>query len=245
MTYASPHQAAIRNPGQAIALPVVFFDDFVTGGKGTTIAHKFATTADAAEWLQTVDNSGTVVVTDAAPGGVITLNPGTGAADFISLQLNGEAFALAAGKQLVFEIRFKLDDADDAKWYVGLASTDVTGTVAGPILDGTNDSIGFRNTEGNTYNIFMLCEDDTTETSTDTTKDLANDTYVILRFEAFGTDRVEFFVDGERVGVVKTNLPDSGAALTPTIEISSTTGTTATTMMVDYIFVQQDRIART
>lgn len=235
MTYASPHQAAIRNPGQSVALPVVFFDDFVTGGTGTTVAHKFGTTANTAEWLATLTATGAVQIADAAPGGWITFS-GASASDAASCQLNGEAFTMAAGKNIVFEVRIKASDADDQKFFFGLASTDTT------IIAGCNDSIGFRNTAGNTADIHYVVEDDTNETTADSTKDLANATFVILRFEVFGLDRVEFFVDGERVAVVKTNLPDAGTALTPTFEIINTTG--GDTLDIDYIFVQQDRIVR-
>lgn len=240
--YSAPQFPTVFSPGQyGPATHVMFFDDFITGGKGTTIAHKFATTADAAEWLQTVDNSGTVVITDAQPGGVITMNPGTGAADFISLQLNGESFAVRNNKKMWFTARFALDDADDAKWFIGLASTDVTGSTAGPIIDGTNDSIGFCNYVGSTADIYYTIEDDTTATTTDSTYDLSDSTFVEVGFFLNGRSYIEMYVNGNRVVKTATNIPDTNAAVTPTIEVSSTTGTTATSMLVDYIGVVMER----
>ena len=239
--YASPFLAPTQNPGQSVPMPVTFFDDFIAGGQGTTIANKFATTADAGEWLKTVDNSGTSVISDAEHGGVLTLNPGTAAANFLSIQLNGEAFALAANRKIIWEARLKISDVDDGNFFAGLASTDVTGTVIGPILDGVNDSIGFRNVLGNTATFLYVVEDDTNETTGTAYTAATDDTFMVLRFEVDGTDRVRFYVDGALVGTVKTNLPDSGAALTPTFEIASPTGTTATVMEIDYILVIADR----
>lgn len=232
----------VYSPGQfGIASHVMFHEDFVTGGKGTTIAHKFATTADAAEWLQTVDNSGTVVITDAQPGGVITMNPGTSALDFISLQLNGESFAVRNNKKMWFGARFALDDADDAMWCIGMASTDTTGSTRGPILDGTNDFLGFANLVGTTADIYYSIEDDTTATTTDTGYDLADSTFVDVGFFLNGRSYIEMYVNGNRVVKTATNIPDNNAAVTPTIEVSSTTGTTATSMLVDYIYCIMER----
>jgi hypothetical protein len=246
MSYSAPALPAVFSPGQyGMAQHVIFHEDFVTGGKGTTIAHKFATTADAAEWLQVVDNSGTVVITDAQPGGVITMNPGTGALDFISLQLNGESFAVRNNKKMWFNCRIALDDADDAMWCIGLSRTDVTGTTKGPILDSIiaaeGDFIGFGNVVGTTADIYYIIEDDTSQTKTDSTYDLSDSTFVELGFFLNGRSYIEMYVNGNRVVKTATNIPDNNAAVTPTIEVCSTTGTTATSMLVDYITVIMER----
>ena len=74
MAYSLSGNPTVYSPGQyGMPTYVVYEDDFVLGGKGTTIAGKFATTADAAEWLQTVDNSGTCVIDDANPGATRTM----------------------------------------------------------------------------------------------------------------------------------------------------------------------------
>lgn len=234
--YASPFLPPTQHPGQHMPMPIVFQDDFVTGGTGTTVGGKFATTANAAQWLNSTDNSGTCIISDAEPGGVLALTPGTSANDYVSIQLNGEAFALAAGRTIMWEARLKISDVDDAKFFVGLASTDAsTSATAGPVLDGTNDSIGFRNVLGNTATFLYVVEDDTSETTGTAYTGAADDTFMVLRFEVQGLDQVRFYVNGDLVATVKTGLPDSGAALTPTFEIGSPTGTTATVMEIDYI----------
>lgn len=240
--YASPFLPPTVNPGQSVPMPVTYFDDFVAGGTGTTVGGKFATTANAAEWLNSTDNSGTCIISDAEPGGVLALTPGTSANDYVSIQLNGEAFALAANRKIIWESRLKISDVDDAKFFVGLASTDAsTSATAGPVLDGTNDSIGFRNVLGNTATFLYVVEDDTSETTGTAYTAAADDTFITLRFEVDGTSQVRFYVNGAIVATIKTGLPDSGAALTPTFEIGSPTGTTATVMEIDYFLIIADR----
>lgn len=230
-------------PGEPLQIGVEFFDDFVTGGQGTTVGHKFATDADAAEWLVTADNGGSNVISDAEPGGVLTITPGTGANDFRSLQLNGEAFATRSStpRRIIFEARVKTNDADDIKFFVGLATTDATGNTAGPILDGATASIGFRNTAGNAAAFDYVCESASTETTAPTGKSLADDVFTILRFEVHDRDRVDFFVNGKLVATAKSNIPLETEYLTPTLEVGSPTGTTATNLKVDYVYVYMDR----
>lgn len=239
---ASPFLAPTQNPGQSVPIPVTFFDDFIAGGTGTTSGAKFATSANAAEWLNSTDNSGTCVIADAAHGGWLTLTPGTSANDYVSIQLNGEAYSPAADRKIIFEARIKISDVDDAKFFIGLATTDAsTSATAGPVLDGTTDSIGFRNSAGNTATFQYIVEDDTTETTGTAYTGAADDTAMTLRFELDGTEQARFYVNGALVGTVKSGLIDSGAALTLTFEIGSPTGTTATTMSIDYVLTVADR----
>lgn len=239
--YSSGRLAPTQHPGQSVEAPVEFWDDFVTGGTGTTVGGKFATTANAAQWLNSTDNGGTCIISDAEHGGVVALTPGTSANDYVSCQLNGEAFVTAANRKIIFETRIKSNDTDDLKFFVGLATTDAgTSATAGPVLDGTNDSIGFRNVLGNTAAFLYIVEDDTSET-TGAAGSLTDDTFTILRFELDGTSMARFYVNGALVGKVTTGLIDAGVALTPTLEVGSPTGTTATFLEVDYVLVIADR----
>lgn len=210
-----------------------FFDDFVVGG--TT--GKFSSTADVGQWLLTTDNSGTVTIADAAPDGVARSTPGTSANDFNSIQMNGEAWTVNASRDIYFATRIRTNDADDIKFYIGLGSTDVTGTTAGPLLDGTNNSICFRNTAGNTTSFTCVTEDDTTETVTSAVGDLADSVWKELAFVVRGTSRVEFYVDNVLVATHTTNLPDAGDGLTLSFEVGSPTGTTATYLDIDYVYI--------
>ena len=234
MALSIPFLPPVSKAGAPLDMPFVFFDDF---GEFPSVG----TGDNAATWRNSTDNSGTVLLGDVAAGAIV-LTPGSSATDYVSIQKVGACIYMDANKDIVYKARIRLDDADDAKWFVGLAAADdaATGSTAAPVLDGNNDTIGFRNTAGNTADIYYVVEDDATETTADTTKDLADATFVDLAFEVRGTSSVTFYVNGEQVGKSSTNLPDASTALTPYFEVSST-GTGSTAMTIDYILVSQDR----
>jgi hypothetical protein len=208
---------------------VEFFDDFITTGTSA----KFGA-ADVADWLFTTENSGTVLGLDATPDGAVRLLCGAAANDFSSIQLNGESFALNANRKIYFRTRIRTNDSDDIKFFCGLASTDVTGTTLGPILDGVNNSIGFRNVLGNTTAFLSVTEDDTTET-TNAASVMADNTWIELSFIVNGTSSVEFYVNDALTATHYTNLPDSGDALTLTFEVCATTASDR--LDIDYVYV--------
>lgn len=224
-----------------------FYDDFLTAGYAADLAlanesnpaAKFSEVADAGDWLVTRDVAPTIVVADSEPGGVLLVTTGGSAGDFASCQLNGTSFAVNADKDIVFEARVKFDDGNDTQWFIGLASADVTGTTLGPILDGTNDSIGFRQPGATDVDIDYVVEDDTTETTADTGVDIVDDTFLVLTFIVTSTTNVRFLIDGNFIADVTTNLPDAGAALTPTFEVSGPTANS--TIEIDYIYCSQVR----
>ena len=224
--------------GQPIVTEYGFFDHFIAGS-GAEDGNKFSSSADKGEWLCTIGGtSPTIVVSDAEEGGVVTIYPGTQAADDAQLQLNGETFIINTETETWFECKFKVPDADDHQWFVGLAATDTT------VITAVNDSIGFRNLIGTTADIYTIVEDDTTETLTDTAVDLSNDTFVTVQFHIYRRDFVEFAVL-DNIGAVKyasgrvtTNIPDNNAALTLTMAVRSTTASANSglaSLEVDYI----------
>lgn len=219
----------------------IFFDDFFTAGyNGEASSAKFSETADDCQWNVTkvdaaTDNGETIVISDAEVGGVLALTTNDADNDALNIQLNGEAFAVTANKRIDFEARFKVTDVSEADWFIGLASTS-TGQL---VLAGVNDSIGFQCPDS-TGDIDTVLEDDTSDTGADSTKDLADDTFVTCRFEINGTSSVTFWIDGVFISTATTGLIDAGAALTPSIEIRND-GAAANTIEVDYIMVAQDR----
>ena len=229
---------ALVGPGHGLQLDVVYFDDFFAAYQTGDNVGKFSRTADQGEWLMTDDVDGTAVIKDDDPGGVLRLTTGSNANDFVSCQHNGEAWKVADGKDIYFEIRMKLGDSDDTRWFVGLATTDVTGTTIGPILDGATESIGFRQNTDTGVDIYALTEDNSTETETDTGINVADNTYVTLGFHVQGNSRIRYYVDGAEKAVHTTNIPD-GDAVTLTMELHSPTA--SSTLDVDYIYCTQVR----
>lgn len=233
--------------GQLIDRDPEFFDDFMVAGycpdaalaNESDPAAKFSEVADRGEWLVTRDAAPTIVVADDEPGGVLVITTGANAGDFVSCQLNGEAFKVAANKDIIFEARVKFDDADDTRWFIGLATTDVTGSTLGPILDGTTERIGFQqNASDRAVDIVAVTEDNSTETTSDTGVDLEDDTFVTLTFHVKGNQRVDYYVNGNLKASHTTNIPD-GDAVTLTMEVHSPTA--SSTLEVDYIYAAQKR----
>lgn len=246
MNFGSPFLAPIAKAGGACPIPVIYFDDFVEGRSYTpdnqliaSAQGKFSELANMGDWLVTILDSGAgsnevIRISDDAAGGHLTLTNGNADDDYMNLQMNGEAWKLATGKPLIFEIRLKGDDIDLFDWFVGLAITDTD------VLGGVTDRLGFECADAS-GDIDCVTEKDSTETNTDSGKDLADDTFVTLRFETTDTSLVRFFVNGEQVAKHATNIPDN-EAMTPTIQIRAAHNSSKT-MTVDYILVMQDRSA--
>jgi len=135
-------------------------------------------------------------------------------------------------------MRVKFDDANDTRWFVGLATEDVAGTTLGPILDGVVESIGFRQTTATGVDIFALTEDASTETTTDTGDNVADDTYVVLAFHVLSNTAVKYYVNGIERATHTTNIPD-GNEMTLSFEVQSPTA--SSTIEIDYILCAQTR----
>ena len=98
----------------------IYFDDCHTGG--VAVGSVFSRAADQGDWLVTDDVDATITIVDDEPGGVLRIVNNVDALDQIQLQLNGEAFKVAVGKDIIFEARLKVDDADDVRWGFGSAT---------------------------------------------------------------------------------------------------------------------------
>jgi hypothetical protein len=233
-------------PGQGIDRDPEYFNDFQTAfycpnlglpGESNPAA-EFSEVADRGVWLVTRDAAPTIVVEDAAAGGILRITTGSSAADFCSCQMNGQPWVVASNKDIYFCCRMAVDDADDTRWFIGLAAADVSGSTLGPILDGVSESLGFRQTVATGVDIFALTEDGNNETTTDTGIDMANDTFVELAFWVQSNSRVLYYVNGNLKATHATNIPN-GDDLTLTMEVQSPTASSQ--LRVDYLFCAQAR----
>lgn len=236
---------------------VVFFDDFVDGlgftANNPAIASsqgKFSELANMGEWLVTVIDGGTdsgeiIICSDDAPGGVLTVTSNDADDDSVEAQVNGEIWALASGRDIVFECRLSVGDVDASDWMVGLSITDTTSLAV------TSDFIGFGNS-ANTADVYCGNGKDAAvipfgggaaTTRTDTGTDLSDGTvstnFVTLRFEVTGTSEIRYFVDGVEVATHTTNLPDN-EAMTATIGVRAAAAA-AKSIYVDYVYVAATR----
>jgi uncharacterized protein YcnI len=245
LPYGIPYQPPVGSPDQSLAMPIIFFDDFIVGGTldadQPTVASsqnpKFSELADHSEWLCTcVDSDGDdnhVVGINDVYGGELVCTTNPDILDNNNCQLNGAGFKWSSGKSGVFEIRMKITDVSTANWFVGLAVPDTD------ILTAVADRIGFECPD-NTGDIDAVSEKNATQSSTDTTSNLADGTYVTLRVEWDGANnRARFYVDGSLKATHTSNNPDD-VAMSPAFQVfNSAEGTN--TMTIDYILVMQDR----
>lgn len=192
------------------------------------------TTGDPTAWSMTVVEAGsgnTTVTSGNISGGAMLITTDNADNDGANLQLNGESFKLASGVPVYFGTRFKINDATQSDFFIGLAITDTD------ILGGVTDRIGFESLDGSNAVAFLL-EKDSTETNAAAVTTLTDDTFVELEFHYDGASRVEAFVNGTSVSVpALTNLPND-EELRVTVQFLA--GAAAIkTMTVDWIRVIQ------
>lgn len=241
-SFDSTPTAGVASPALAAPKGFRIFDDFTEVGTGTTSGSKFATSADAATWLNSTDNGGTTLAVDGFHGGAVRLLPGTAAGDYVSIQMNGRPIVLGSEANIKMATRVRFLEANDKKFFFGLATTTAsTSATVAPVLDGVNDTIGFRQLTTTTTSLDAVTEDDTNETTTTGLGTLAALTWVELAIEIDGLTAVRFYINGALVATHTTNIPDSGVSLTPTFEIGSPTGTTSTYLDIDYLLITGDR----
>lgn len=248
--------------GQIInGLDYEFFDDFLAGGYGTTAGHKFASSANVAEWLYTAigGSTPTFIISDGERGGVVAAATGATTDNHgLEAQLNGEAYEVARDKDIYWEMRFKSQNAvANFDWVAGLATTETT-VLASPAAD----FIGFTSGTGaaaavldsGAGNIIARTLADAagtawtasaaTQTSLDTGSDLTADTFVTLAFwlQMNGsTGRVRFYVNGTEKFQTTSTIPAVGSSpMTPTFACQNNS-TVQAIMEIDYIYCAQTR----
>lgn len=216
-----------------------FFDDFDAWVTDTSAAAKYTITTTEAG-----SGSATEALAD-ADGGVLVITNDNADNDCDWLQKIGESFLLASGKKTIFKARFKVDNATQCDWIMGLQITDTTPLAAGG--DGVTDGIFFQKDDDDTNIDFYVQKNSTTGqlTCTAITTAAADDTYMTLSFYFDGARYVNCYKDSVLVYVadltetLTTYLPDT--ELTVSFGIQNGVGSATKAMSVDYIFVAQER----
>lgn len=199
---------------------IEWFDDF----------HKYT----AADWTITTTELGAGSASEAIGnerGGVLVITNDDADNDADFFQWTKETFKFTAGKKLMFRSRFKLSDATDSDFVMGLQITDTT-----PLA--VSDGIYFQKDDGDTNLDFHVVKN---STATDKTAiaTLANDTYVTVEFYYNGS-QISLYVNDVEVGAaVLTNVPDDEEL---TISFGIQNGAAAAKVLsVDYIHVLAER----
>jgi hypothetical protein len=198
---------------------------------------------DTDDWTKSVVNSGTLTLLADHVGGWAK-STGDGSTDNSGGAIQGnEIFMAEASKNIYFETKVAVADADDMDMFVGLCEN-ATFSATVPFV--TNNQIGFLLVEG-AADIYANCDSGGTQTKTDTGIDFADGAQSssnitntrTLGFIIKGTGIVEFYVDRVLVTTTTDNIPTS--ALTPWFCAVSGT-TTADAAWCDYIWVAAQRI---
>jgi len=211
-------------------LGIHYFNDFLNAEN----------TVDTEAWEDSSVTTGTLSLVAAEGGALIADSAGnTTADDGAEWQLLNCRFLPAAGTNIWFEARVKMNDATD-QYYVGLAATDVT-LMASGVLDDVVDKCGFFHEAASTDDKISSV---TARTSVDDkTVDVAanaDGTYMTVGFKITGITTVDFYVNGALVesGAVTANVPNAAMCLSLVSKIEGTGADAELT--IDWIQIAQD-----
>ena len=188
----------------------------------------------AANWTITSVGAATQALTN-ADGGVLLLTNAAADDNSTFLDKVGESFLLTAGKKAFFKTRFKISDATQSDFVIGLQVTDTTP------LDVT-DGVYFRSDDGDAFLDFVVRKDATTGSETATAiATLVSDTYLTVAWYYNGKDAVAYYVNDVQLGTL-----DGSSAFLPDTTLTVSFGVqngeaVAKTMSVDYVFASFER----
>ena len=142
-------------------------------------------TYNSGDWTITTTEAGTGSASEAvtsSAGGALLLTNAAGDNDLDFLQLKGEGFKLSTSKKAYFSARFKVSDATQSDFVMGLQITDTTP------LD-VSDGVYFISVDGSADLLLNVEKDNSVDATTVAT--MADDTFIT----------VTWFVDPDRAGV--------------------------------------------
>ena len=217
----SPNSPQIGRPAQSLlARPSHFLWDPSTGSNGASA------TANIAQMLMSGTSAAVTLADSTGYGPAFTCTSST--TNPLTLQANGEPFKVTANTGIHFQAHVALTDADGMSFFAGLAITDTT-----PWTTSLTDYIGFFAVNQYALQIGAGMNNDAvpgsgttgeTDQAADTTvtaSTMVDATFVQLDFITHGTTKVVYYVNGQNVGTITTNLP-TDEDLTPTLAFVGT-----------------------
>jgi len=190
-------------------------------------------TYTAADWTVTETGAATQALTD-ADGGVLLITNAAADTNSSYSQKLGESFLMEAGKPAAFKARFKVSDATQSIFQIGLAITDTTPNDA-------TDGIYFISADGSA-DVTAVCRKNATTGSTSVTAaTMVADTYITLGWYYDGKASVAVYANDLQVATL-----DGTSTYLPDTEMTVTYGITngeavAKTMHIDYVFAAKRR----
>jgi hypothetical protein len=194
----------------------------------------------AGDWTITTTEAGAGNATEAltnADGGVLLITNDDADNDNDFFNKVGESFLMEAGKKAYFKARFKVSDATQSDFVMGLQITDTS-----PLA--VTDGIYFQKDDGDANLDFHVTKDSTSTSATAITT-VSDDTYITVAFFYNGVDEVIYAASTSSTNptilgkLATTNLPDDEEL---TISFGIQNGEAAAkTMSVDYIYAAKER----
>jgi hypothetical protein len=239
--------------------PVRFPSGVASGARGTALFNypdadptKVYTYFDDFNYFNTGDwtittveagaGSATEALTDGSFGELLITNDAADN-DEDEFQKKGESFLPVSGKKMWFKTRFKISDATQSDFLIGLAVTDTTllGATNG---DGVTDGIFFAKEDGDTNIDFHVQKDTTTGQLSTSAIGTIGTSYVTLGWEFDGLRFFKVYKDDVHVSTV--DITTTFTAFMPDTELTISFAimngeAVAKTMTVDYIFAAIER----
>ena len=187
--------------------------------------------------------SPTIAAVASEPFGAILVTNTASDNDGAQIQYHVANFTLGSGKKAWFKARFKVSDATQSDWAVGLVVLDTTvlGATDGA---GVTDGIFFSKDDGDTQIDIQAQKTATAGQTRQANIGTCTTSYMTLGFEFDGVRYVTCFMDDVKVytldlsTTLTTYLPD--AALSPTFALLNGEAV-AKTMTIDYVFAAIER----
>lgn len=195
---------------------------------------------NASNWILTETAAGSTETIVSGDGGIFAItNVSAGATDEASIQWCGAAaavvtnFTFDATKDLTMHCRFKVSDATNTAFVIGLAVADTT-----PVASLPANGIFFNKVGASTSLLANLRASSASQTVTLGT--LANDTYVIAAFNyRAATGYWQGYLNNVLIGSI-TSPTSPSVALTPTIGLLNASAV-AHVLSIDYLHIARQR----
>jgi hypothetical protein len=184
------------------------------------------------EWNVIVNGAGGARDLIDEDGGILSITNSAGDDDSTVLIKKPETLTIESGKKTIFKARFSVSDATQSDFIIGIR-------IAGTSVIAPSDAIIFSKDDGNT-NLYFSLRKNSVATSTSTIATIADDTYIEVAFVYNGTNKVDYFVNNQKLGYLGiTNLPND-EELSAGFSIQNGEAV-AKTIKVDYLFVAKER----
>lgn len=185
-------------------------------------------------WTETATSAGTgTSATSLADvdGGAVRITTAANEDDGLFAEKNGESFLIETGKKAFIKARFRVGDAAQSDFIIGLHSTDTTP------LDATL-RFAFISEDGSA-SLFFNVDDNTTDVDSDTVATLVDDTWVSVAAYYDGKGNIELYRDDQKVATMTSvDVPGDNMA----VGFGYLNGASgAETTDIDYILVAKER----